>query len=349
MAKRGRAMSLADLGIIAVFTGAKEQRGETDFEHNLDLAKRSVHKLRPWWEVAMLNVSWFVPPAIHQLADSKGLLEDPHFRITGAATPSSDHQYDGLLSGDYQAAVTAMDNVVLWNRRGQARDFRIIGQVEKTTTISLLARPSFPTIASLAGCRLLVDSPENGFVIALRMLLHNSGVSFDDCTVIPAGGVRERLASLVADDGDATLLGPPFSAMAEAQGMHCLAQADRAFPGFPGQGIVIRTAATKEHQEELSWWLRALERARVSAVENPSDSENQLSNAGVPAPLAAALVGAVPLSLTPDRAGVDLLIEHRAQLELPGADATYESIIDTATLADATHLLALEREYSVDR
>lgn len=301
----------------------------------LDVAKRNVQKLGYTGEVLMLNVIWFVPPAIHSLAQAHTLLNAGGVEVRGTPTTSSDQQFESLLDGSQDAAVTSIDNVILWNRRGRGDDFRVIAQVERTTSISLMARPGFGTIASLAGRRLLVDSAENGFVIALRMLLHKAGVAFGDCTVLPAGGVRERYTALLDGEGDATLLGPPFAGMALDAGMLCLAHADEAFPGFPGQGIVVRTSALERHGAEIAKWLEALEDARAQAVASPQLAIAGLAAHGTPAPLAARLVDAVGPSLVPVRAGIGLLVAQRRELGLPGAEAGYDDIVDTQPLAHA--------------
>jgi len=279
----------------------------------------------------MLKVMWFVPPAIHAVADSGGLLAAYGLHVEGIPTGSSDQQYEALLAGECDVAVTAMDNVILWNRRGRGDDFRIVAQVERTTSIALVARPEFTTVASLDGGRLLVDSVENGFVIALRMMLDDAGIAFDACTVLPAGGVKERFAALIAGDGDATLLGPPFLGMAEAAGMQCLAHADRAFPGFPGQGIVVRTGQLGDRRDEIVRWLAALEQARADIVADPL----ALMPRGATLPVATALVDAVSTTLVPDPAGIDLLVAQRRHLGLPGADAVYSTLVDTGLLTGA--------------
>lgn len=283
----------------------------------------------------MLRVIWFVPPALQVVAERRGFLADAGVTIQAAQTGSSDEQFEALRDGRQDVAMTAMDNVIMWNRRPGGGDFRIVGQVEATTAISLFACPAFDTIAALRGSRVLVDSAENGFVIALMALLADAGVAFGECTVVPAGGVKERFARLVEGDGDATLLGPPFDAMAEQAGMRRLADVDAAYPAFPGQGIVVRSGMYPERYAEMVRWLGALERARGECRRDPASAAEDLAATGLHAAIAARLAGAVADGLATDRAGVELLIAQRRQLGLPGADDGFEDLVDPGPLASA--------------
>lgn len=286
----------------------------------------------------MLKVIWFVPPAIQLVAAHRGFLVERQVAIEGTPTGSSDEQFEALRDGRQDAAITAMDNVIMWNRRPGGGDFRIVGQIEATTVISLVARAEFSAIAMLRGRRLLVDSADNGFVIALRALLADAGVDFGECQVLEAGGVKERFARLLAGEGDATLLGPPFAGLAEANGMRGLAQVDQVYPGFPGQGIVIRAGLPAERRDEIVRWLAALERARAECRSDAGAAAQALVAAGTDPAVASTLANAVSDRLTPDRPGVELLLAQRRQLGLPGAEDAYEDLVDPAPLASALAL-----------
>jgi ABC-type nitrate/sulfonate/bicarbonate transport system substrate-binding protein len=280
-------------------------------------------------EIAVLRVIWFVPPALDRLSNR------PAATVIGTLTKSSDEQFDALLAGEQNAAVTSMDNVIAWNRRGTGDMFRIVAQIEATTSLALFALPDFDSVAALAGARLLVDAVENGFVIALRALLHDAGVPFQSCKVEPAGGVRERLDALLARRGDATLLGPPFSEMAAAAGMRRLADIDQTYPAFPGQGVVVRRDLDADALANLVSWLAVLEEARTVALADQRSAAARLEAMGTPPAVAAVLVGAIPRSLAPNRQGVELLIEQRRKLELKGGDASFGDLVDLSILEQA--------------
>lgn len=290
----------------------------------------------------MLKAIWFVPPVIAATAERLGLLESDGLTIKGALTRSSDEQFEGLRDGRFDAAVTAMDNVIMWNRRPGCGDLRIVAQIEANTGISLVARPGHATVGALAGQCLLVDSAVNGFVVALRAMLADAGVDFDECEIIEAGGVKERFDRLLAGEGDATLLGPPFVEMAEARGLSRLVDADVAYPGFPGQGLVVRQGLIETRGEELARWLTALERARAACRADPAATASAVAASGLPQPVAERLAGFVGETLVPARDGIDLLIGQRRRLRLPGGDDSFESLVDMRPLSQSAQRLAAQ-------
>lgn len=280
----------------------------------------------------MLNAIWFVPPVLHMLAERDGLFAGQDIGIDARATTSSDEQFEALRDGTRDFAVTSMDNVVMWKRREGGQNLRIVAQVETTTGIDLIARPEIASIADLGGKRLLVDSSENGFVIALHKLLADAGVDYHGCTIIEAGGVKERLASLAEGKGDATLLGPPFTGMAQAQGMVRIIGVNDAYPDFAGQGIIMRTDAPASVQEEMVRYLNVLDKARDKARRDPEGALDRLVEAGGARGIIENLVGAVGGTLLPDPAGIALIIEHRRSLGRPGGEDLHDDLVDPALL-----------------
>lgn len=276
----------------------------------------------------MLKVLWFVPPAIALL----GQAEHPGAAVAATRTRGSDEQFKQLTAGGCDLAVTAMDNVIGWNARPGGGDFRVIAQIENTTPLFVFARPEIGSLAAVKGRRILVDSAENGFVVALLKLLHDAGLARDELNLVPAGGVSERGEALAAGEGDVTLLGPPFDGIAEQKGLVRLASVNAAYPAFPGQGIVARRALLRERADEVRAWLGALEAGRRLALSAPERARTIVEAAGMPGPVAQAMVKAAPKSLVPDRDGVDLLIAQRRSLGLRGGDYDYGALVDTVWL-----------------
>lgn len=196
-----------------------------------------------------LRQSHFVPPVPYLMAAHHGMLDGLYVDTTRAT--SSVSQLEGLISGELDLAVTAIDNLFEWTKAGA--DLRLVAQVEKTTPLGLYARGAAETLADLAESRFAVDALSNGFALAARRVLQDAGV---EVHYVEVGGVRERFDALVAGAADATLLGPPFGELAVQTGMRCLATVNSLLPDFPGQGLVIR--APLADAEELHDYLRAL-------------------------------------------------------------------------------------------
>lgn len=270
-----------------------------------------------------LRVMWFVPPAIAVAASWQ---ECAGLSLETSRTQSSDEQFAALSDGSVDAVVTSMDNVFHWNHRPGPKDFVIVAQVETTTPLSIVASPRIKSVSDLGGAKILVDAPENGFVIALRAMLNQAGLNLPDYTLTPVGGVKERYLALVKGEGDATLLGPPFDALAIKEGMHKVAEVQASYPEFPGQGLVVRKSSLSSNPG-IKLWLKALSETLALLPANLEKLRNSLSSEGLPDAAVSAMVRSVPASLTPSERGVNLLIEHRRLLGLIGSDATYDQVV----------------------
>lgn len=270
---------------------------------------------------------WFVPPPLALVAPTKGALE-----IEGVRTKSSDEQFEQLVSGNCDAVVTAMDNVFAWKRRSPEHDFEIIGEIEKTTPLSLVAKKGIESIQDFKGATILVDAPENGFVVALMAILKLGGVNRSDYQLIQVGGVKERFDALLNNGGDATLLGPPFSAMALNAGLHEITRVQNEFSYFPGQGIVVNKSLPVEKKNEVLKWVACLEKTRKSVEHDNSVAKSLLMQSGYDEESAKAAISNFPLSLIPSGAGIEILREHRRILDLPGFCDTYEKLVSHAVL-----------------
>lgn len=248
--------------------------------------------------------------------------------------PSSDAQFEALASGRVDAVVTAMDNVMDWNLRPGPRDLRLVAQLERTTLLTLVGQKGRGKLGDLRGATLLVDAPCNGFVVALCAMLAEDGIGPDAYALEPVGGVTERFDAMLAGRGDATLLGPPFDAMALQAGLSHIASVQDRYPAFPGQGLVVSAGALERLRPALSAWLHGLESARKRMGSEPDAARQALAGAGFPAEAVEAMVRCAPVSLCPDRTGVELLIEQRRRLGLPGADTVYEKLVDPSVLPE---------------
>lgn len=272
----------------------------------------------------MLNIIWFLPPALDVVANARS----GAVPVNAVVTKSSDQQFEALLDGSADVAVTAMDNVFMWNRRADGERFRIVAQIEKTIRLSVIARPEFSTLADLAGTDVLVDAPANGFVIALQAMLADTGVPPDAYRLVPAGGVRERFDALLAGQGSATLLGGPFEQMALDAGFVRLGLVSDLYPAFPGQGVVARIACEEEIAAPLKTWLSAMEAARSWISARPQEVREALLSAGHPPAAVEGWLASSPDSLRPGREGIELLIAQRRQLGLPGGEDSFEDLVD---------------------
>ncbi|MEV4239154.1 MULTISPECIES: ABC transporter substrate-binding protein [unclassified Nocardia] len=274
-----------------------------------------------------LHQSVFVHPPLYVVADQLGFLTEAGVEVDTTLTRSSDQQRAQLVGGDCDLAVTAIDNLIVWNATGA--EVRLLAQLERTTPLQLVGRKGFGTIDSLRGAELGVDAVDNGFAVVLRHVLRSHGLNFDDYLLIPVGGVRERYDALLAGDIAATLLGPPLDELARAEGLPVLLAVGDEVPDYPGQGLVAGTAGLAS-TEAISKYLSCLDRARRwLATAEAGQAIDVLVRGGYTEPSARASLHATPESLTPAPSGLRRLYSIRAELEMmppgePGAGELFE-------------------------
>ncbi|MCB9954876.1 MAG: ABC transporter substrate-binding protein [Caulobacterales bacterium] len=288
----------------------------------------------------MLNAIWFVEPILNSLLRSDDAYSRSGVVINAQLTGSSDQQFTALRDCTSDFAVTSMDNVIMWRRRAGGEAMRIVAQFEESLTIDLVARKEFPEISSLAGARLLVDSADNGHVVALHKLLLDAGVDFHSCAVEEAGGVRQRLQALIEGKGDAATLGPPFTQMAQSNGLRLVANVNQRYSDFAGQGVIMRTDIARAKLEEIVRYLAACNHAlNVASADREAVISRLVANS-MPEMAARSMVSALGKSLTPDRRGVELLTEHRRDVGRPGSSDRYDDLVDLTLLDQALALQA---------
>ena len=175
-------------------------------------------------------------------------------------TSGSSAQLEGLGRGAYELIQTAPDNVV--NAESNPAAFNLdqattpggpppVGAVATTFALllggsvgplSLMARPAVVAVEALRGAVLGVDNPGSGFALVLRDMLARHGLALDrDYTFTVSGGTSARLDALRAGGVAATLLYPPFDALAEASGFRRLVTSTQLYPAYAS----LATAATR--------------------------------------------------------------------------------------------------------
>ncbi len=280
-----------------------------------------------------LNICWFLPLPAAAIAESRGFYAERGLVVTARTVRSSDEQYELLASGAVHGGVTAMDNVFDWNRRGSIDDLCIVAQMERTTGSVLLGAAGIDTMAKLKGGILLVDAPDNGFVVVTRAMLRGAGLELGDYRLEVVGGVMARVEALERGIGDAALLVPLFEQRILTAGGHVLGRVDESFPVFPGQGLAVRRSALNEVGPEVTAWLEALREAGRWAAANPTEAEAiVMDRTGLPRPAAASLLAATPRDYRPAAASLELVASQRTELGLPGAEEGVAALFEPSLL-----------------
>lgn len=174
-----------------------------------------------------LVVGAFSPSVVLELARDTGALEREGLTVAERPVLSSPAQFQSLLDGTLDAALTSPDNVIAYrfspaNPLGQLLDARIVGAVDRGLGLGLYVGPGVEA-QSLAGLRMGVDVPTSGFALALYALLEAQGVAREQVELRTLGSTPKRLTALLDAECDATMLNAGNELVAEQRGCRRIA------------------------------------------------------------------------------------------------------------------------------
>lgn len=134
---------------------------------------------------------------------------------------SSSEMKRGLLEGSIDVAHAAPDNFVEWRDHDGVPIVSWIGG--DGGPVSLVGVNAVGSVADLAGKQIAVDAIASGYVSILREILRAGGVDERDVELVPIGETKTRYDALTTGQTSATMLTLPWSALAEDDGLHVLA------------------------------------------------------------------------------------------------------------------------------
>ncbi len=196
------------------------------------------------------------------VAQEKELFARNGVTVKITPTPNSVFQLTGLIDGKFDIAHTAIDNVIAY-MEGQ-------GEAPTSTTpdlvvfmggdngfLRLVTVPEVKSYADLKGKELSVDALTTGYAFVLRKLLEKGGLQESDYALVRAGGVLQRFEALLEKKHAGTLLLSPFEVPAEARGFNRLSNAIDVLGHYQGLTGAARRAWAREHEAELTGYIRA--------------------------------------------------------------------------------------------
>jgi len=220
-----------------------------------------------------LELNVFREDAATVVGRLKGFFARESLDIHTSFTPNSTDQMRGLISGKYQIASTAFDNVLGWSGRDGA-ELVAVSQVVDTAVFPVFVRPEIKQWADLRGRKLAVDAVDTAFALVLRRVLLDKGLDFKrgDYQLIAVGNTPLRLDSMKKGDTFAGVLTPPYDTQAAAAGMVRLGDSRESLPEFPNTLLAVNRAwAAKERGELVSFlraWLAAQKWMRANREES---------------------------------------------------------------------------------
>lgn len=207
------------------------------------------------------------------VAQEKGFFAREGLAVNLTATPNSGFQISSLVSGKFQIASTAIDNLIAYQEgQGTAKLDREPDMVAimgiSSAELSLFAVPGVRSIADLKGRDLALDSLTTGYAFVLRYLLERGGLGPEDVRFVAVGNSRARLQSLRDGKFAAALITEPFTGVARQEGFTLLGEGVSALGGYQANVRIANRAWANGNPKAVVGYIRAL-RSAIDWIYDP--------------------------------------------------------------------------------
>jgi len=272
-----------------------------------------------------------------RLAQDKGYFAQTGLEVTLTPTPSSVFQITRFAQGDFDIAMTAVDNVIAYvEGQGevpllQPADF-VVFMGGAPSIPSLTTVPEITDYQDLKSKTLAVDAMTTGYAFVLFDLLRRHGVTRAEYNVESLGGTTARWQAMQERKVAATILTSPFDLMAARDGFRVLDYAKDVYGHYEQSVATTRRAWAASNGTKLIAFVKGYV-AAVEWLRNPSNREEAITTIGkyfpqLPADLAPALyenfVGTrgIAAKAQIDMAGVRKVLELRNEYGNPRKSLT---------------------------
>src|SRR5882762_4330053 len=189
---------------------------------------------------------------------SQGFFERRGLKVEVLFTQSSQEQRDGLASGDFQIAHSAVDNAVAMVELAK-KDVVVVTGGDSSLN-ELFVQPYVNSVADLRGRTVIVDAPNTAYALQLKKVLLMNGLKEGaDYKVQPLGATFLRLRALRENrDYAASTLNPPFSLDAAAAGMKSLGRMVELLGPYQATGAFVLRDWAKANADTLERYIAGL-------------------------------------------------------------------------------------------
>lgn len=212
------------------------------------------------------------------VAIDKGLFKKEGLEVSLDRTPGSKEQIADLMSGKYQFASTAFDNIVAYTE-GQGTDkfadfdLTAIGGVHSGIN-SVVAGKAIKGYADLKGKTAAVDSPTSGYATVLYQIIKNKSglIQEKDYKLISVGNTGARVKALRDGTAEVAIVSLPEDNMLKAEGFNILGDAAVEIGNYQGSAYAVRKSYAKSNEKEVLAFLRAIIAGHNFVFENKKES-----------------------------------------------------------------------------
>lgn len=195
------------------------------------------------------------------VAQEQGFYAKHGVTVQTINTPNSREQLTGLINGQFEIAMTAVDNLLAY-REGQGAvpidgSGLIAVMGSDNGFLRLGTRTGITSFAQLKGQELSVDALTTGYAFVLLEVLERNGLLLDrDYKVVQAGGVLARYNDLVAGKHAGTMLIAPFDVLAKERGANVISDSSAALGEYQGLVAGARETWARNNRPAMVGYIR---------------------------------------------------------------------------------------------
>src|SRR5688572_26723256 len=171
-------------------------------------------------------------------------------------TASSQELRDGLASGDFQVAHSAVDNAVAMVE--MAKHDVVIVTGGDSSMNEFFVQPEIRSFADLKGKTVIVDAVNTAYALQAKKILRLNGLQDSDYTLKPVGGTLFRYRAMREDKANAaSMLNPPFSIDAPGAGLKSLGKAVDLVGPYQATGAFVLRKWASSNADLMERYLAA--------------------------------------------------------------------------------------------
>ena len=186
----------------------------------------------------------------------QGLFEKHGIKLELLFTQSSQELRDGLASGDFQIAHSAVDNAVAMVEMAK-HDVVIITGGDSSMN-EFFVQPDVRSFADLKGRTVIVDAPNTAYALQAKKILRMNGLKDSDYTLKTVGGTLFRYRAMREDKSNAaSMLNPPFSVDAPGAGLKSMGRAVDLIGPYQATGAFVLRKWAGSNRDLLERYIAA--------------------------------------------------------------------------------------------
>jgi ABC-type nitrate/sulfonate/bicarbonate transport system substrate-binding protein len=186
----------------------------------------------------------------------QGIFERHGIKLDLLFTTNSQELRDGLASGDFQVAHSAVDNAVAMVELAK-HDVVIVSGGDSSMN-EFFVQPEIRSFADLKGKTVIVDAPNTAYALQAKKILRMNGLKDTDYTLKPVGGTMFRYKAMREDKTNAaSMLNPPFSVDAAASGLKSMGRAVDIIGPYQATGAFVMRKWAAANADTLERYIAA--------------------------------------------------------------------------------------------